>query len=282
VLRFGGWLQATSLLILAQSQLDKILLGGFVALAPVGEYELGWRGAFAVTLPPFFFLGALLPALARRESGADDASRRALYGRVMDPYFLLVVLFAAGTFALAPDLLEAWLRTPPPHATFMLRAIIVAQVGSLLTGVASTMARALERAELETRYVAVAFALHVVLSGAGLALFGWRGVPIGFAVSSMIAAVWFIARIERLIGLPALRGTARALGPALLAGVVAGALGLLAVRLLPGSPAGRAHGLLASACGGAVYAAAFGALLTFVWRERGRAMWRLVQHVAHP
>src|SRR5262249_8093964 len=160
---------------------DKLILAWFVALAPVGFYELGWRGAYAISLVPLFFLAALLPAATHLGAGAGTAAQQALYRRIVGPYVLLVTVLGVAGIALAPSVLEAWLRNPSPDAVFMLRFILVAQLANLWTGAASTMTRVTERAHVDSQYLALALVLHLVLSTLGLVLFGWRGVLYGFA-----------------------------------------------------------------------------------------------------
>jgi len=282
VLRFGGWLQATSLLALAQAQLDKFILGWFVALAPVGVYELAWRGAYAVALGPQFFLSAVLPAATQLGAAADEETRRAVYRRILEPYVLAVGMLTAGVFALAPAILEAWLRTPPPYSTFVLRTVILAQAANLFTGAASTMTRVIERAAVETRYLATALVLHAICSAAGLLAFGWRGVPVGYLVSSVLAAAWFSGRAERLLGLRPLAESVRAFLPALVAGLPAAALAMCVPLLFSGMPAGRVRGLLETGVGSVVFLAAFGGILGLAFRARTVELLRRTRALVQP
>ncbi len=274
VVRFGGWLQLTSLLALVQTQLDKLILAWFVALAPVGMYELGWRGAYAISLAPMFFLAALLPAATHLGVGASGAAHQNLYRRIVGPYLLFVTVLTAAGIALAPPLLETWLRAPSPDAVFMLRLVLVAQLANLWTGAASTMARVIERAHFESQYLGLAVGLHVGLAALGLALLGWRGVLYGFALSACLGAAWFIARVDRALGLKPLAETARALAPALACSLPAVAAALAVARGMPAATPGRAHGVLVLGLGGAAFALVFAAVLGLGFRAYAASLWQ--------
>jgi O-antigen/teichoic acid export membrane protein len=279
VLTLGAWLQLTSIIALGQVQLDKFLLGLGVALGPVGTYEIGMRAAFLASLLPMFFLSALMPAATVIEARGESQARVELYRRGLEPYLLLVLLLTGGVVALAPALLEAWLRTPPESAVFMLRAIALAQCASLCTGIATTAVRAANQAQRESLYLGVALALHLTLSLIGMRLFGWQGILYGFVLAAAVSAAWFVAGVERWLGLKPLVTTLRAALPAVIASACAAATGTLASRLVAGMVAGRTRGLAGFAVGAIAFGVTAGAVLAVgfpsTWRrlqERARVV----------
>jgi O-antigen/teichoic acid export membrane protein len=254
VLGLGSWIQLISLFALAQNNLDKLLLGALVTLARVGEYEIAWRASYLAYLLPIFFLSALLPAAAAREATHGPEARNAFYRRALEPYLWCVIALTTLLIALAPALLEAWIGRAPEGAIFMLRCVAVAQAGSLATGIASTAARAGDRAGLESAYVGLAVLLHLALSYAGFLAWGWPGIPAGFAVAAVACGAGFVARVDRWLGLRPLAETVRIALPAL--GVCSAAgLAAMAIASIPfGLAAGRANGLLHLAAGGMTFA----------------------------
>ena len=281
VLTLGAWLQLSTLLALIQVNLDKFLLGLGVALGPVGTYEIGMRATFLASLMPMFFLSALMPAATTVEARGDSQSRVAFYRRGLEPYLLLVLLLTGFVIALAPALLEAWLGAPPESAVFMLRAIALAQCASLCTGIASTTVRAAEQVYREGPYLGVAVALHFTLSVIGMRLWGWQGILLGFVVAATVSAAWFIAGIERWLGLRPLAETFRAAAPPAVASVCGGVGAALAWGALASMPVGRARGLGGLALGALVFGVIAFAVLALAfpaaWRGFRDRAWALVR-----
>ena len=272
VLGLSSWLQLTSLFALAQNNLDKFLLGALVSLARVGDYEIAWRASYFAYLLPIFFLSALLPAAAAREATHGLEARLALYRRALEPYLWCVLGLTGLLIALAPSLLEAWIGHAPPGAVFMLRCVAIAQAASLGTGIASTAARAGDRAGLESAYVGMAVLLHLGLSYAGWRAWGWPGIPIGFAAAAVLSAVWFVARVDRWLGVVPLAESLRTALPAFGVSAVAG-LAATAVAAAPfGVAPGRAHGLIALIAAGGAYVLVGWIVVVTLFPWQGRAL----------
>ncbi len=266
MLVLGGWVQLNGLFGLVQANVDKVLLGALVALAPVAGYELGARITYAAFLPAVLFLGALLPAFSRESSAGEPARLVPLYRAALDPAFAMSFAVTGALIALAPWLLRAWLGTPPDNGAFFLGMLALTQLGNLLTGVSSTVARAGGVAHLETRFAVLGTGLHIGLALVGLQLFGVRGLLLGTVIGSLAAAVWFILRIETFLGIARSRAALVAMRPYLGAAGLAGVAGFLVASLL--SPVSAHTSAWPGLVGGGVsYALLFGLYLRAAHRQ---------------
>ena len=285
LLALGGWVQLSALLGLVHGQVDKFYLGTRIALAPVASYELGARIGQAAVMLPILFLGALLPAAARFESSVGREARLPLYRAALPPHYLLSFGLIGALVGLAPALLEAWLGTPPPGATWMLRGLAVSYGLSLAGGVASTLVRSAGAMRIEIIYVVVLAVLHVVLSWFGLLVAGAPGVVLGNVVGSLIAVVWFIRQVESWLGADPLRESLRAAAPALVAATAAGgaaALSLEAVAKFGGLAPGQARGAATLAAGGVTYGLVFVAVLATAFRPAWVGLRARVRSILQP
>jgi O-antigen/teichoic acid export membrane protein len=272
VIRAGTWLQASSVLVLLQQNVDKILLGTLVALAPVAAYEIAFRVSSVGLLFPVYFLGALLPVIARQQVVVGDSARLSFYRASLAPYLSLSLATGGVLFALAPFVLEAWLAVPPEGSVFMLRCLIVAGMANLATGIASTVVRATDRMDIEVIYLISLVVLHLLLSFAGFRLVGWPGILYGLVLAGVVTALGFVTRVEAWLGVRPLSETVPAIVPGLFATVVAGLAAAGMTLLFEGLPQGRARGGLATAAGGLAYAIAFAGVLAVAFPVTFRSL----------
>ncbi len=181
----------------------------------------------------------------------------------MAPYLSITLPLVIAPCVLARPLFQAWLGAPRPDAELGLRLLLPAAGLTLLTGVATSIARAAGQPKLEAIYGVLALVLHVPLSILGIVRLGWAGAPLGGLVAVALATVWFLLAVQRGFGMrasfDALHGIGRFGLPAL-----AGAAGaLLAMHALPAGT-GRGPALAQLAAGGMAFVTADGlALLVF-------------------
>ncbi len=271
-LRIGGMVQLSGLFGLVQAQIDKVILGTLVALTPVAAYELGYRVTTAALLAPSMLLSALLPAASRHEAEAGRSGRTPFYRAALVPYFALCFGLSGFLIALAPALLEAWLGRAPDGAVLFLQALVLAQLGSLIGGISSTMVRSGGALSIELEYAIVGTAMHIGLSLVGLRWLGPQGVVLGTAVGSLLGGSWFVFRVERWLDGEALGAALKAALPMTIAAAVAGVLAFLASSALPGLEPGRGRGLAMLGVGAATFVLVDGAILLFGFPATGREL----------
>ena len=265
LLRLGGWVQVNALLALLQANADKFILGTLVALAPVGAYELGARVTMAAMIAPVIFVGSLLPEFSRSVADRPGRTIGPLYVAALDPHFALTLGLAGVLVALAPWILAAWLGAPPANATACLVALAIAQAGYTFTGVASAVVRARGDLRLEFLYAIAGTSLHVALSIVGLRVAGIPGLLAGTAVSSVLATIWYVQRVDRSLDLPANGRVWRHAWPFIAAATAAGVAAFLAASAI--HPARLGHGAWRGViAGGLAYVLCFAGTLRFAFR----------------
>lgn len=238
LLALGGWVQVNSMFGLLQAHVDKFILGALLSLAPVASYELGARITIAAMIPPVIFIGSLLPAFARTDGDGRSGVSAALYARALDPHFAMTLGLAGALVGLAPWILGAWLRQPPEGAGLCLVALAVAQAGHVFTGVTSTVVRARGDLWLEFVYAVLGTGLHVALAILGLSSRGLPGLLVGTAASSVIAALWYVRRVESTLEVAAADRALRRAVPFVAAAGLAGVAAFIAAGAVHPARAG--------------------------------------------
>jgi O-antigen/teichoic acid export membrane protein len=271
LVRLGSWVQAGSLFALVQQHVDKIILGILVALAPVGAYDVGARVVAVAFLPASFFLSALMPALAQRETAGNSETRLDVYRRALPPYAAMILPSGGALVILAHPLLASWLGSPPEGAVFSLQCLAITNTVIMLTGIASATVRAGERVDFEAGYGALGAVLHVILSLVGLMWWGWTGVLYGSLASAICAAIFFLARVERWLGGRSLLESARAMTPSLIALAPAVVLAGLVIGPIPG-PVGRPSSLASLSVGLVVFLTVYFLILATLFRDIWRSL----------
>jgi O-antigen/teichoic acid export membrane protein len=268
-LRFGGPVQLTNTLGTVHTQVDKLFLSRFVALAAVTSFELGSRIAVSVTGLPQLLLLPVMPETAALHAAAQSQRLRELYERASRYYLTGVAIAIAPVLAAGSRIYEVWLGAGHQEAALALRALTAAASASLMTGLATTMGRGVARPDLEARLGIVCVSLHVGLSIVLVQRLGMVGALIAIAVANLVFMLGFLGAFARLMHWPLLAGVLRPLGIPLLAIALGSLAGAGVDRLLP---AGR--GLWAWLGLGAVAGAACLSTLAVVlvtgffhWRE---------------
>ncbi len=232
--RFSAALQVISLGVLCQYQLPKFALARWAGLASVGEFELGYRVAFAAWSLPSLLLPPLLPALSQLTSQGHWDSAWALYKRA-GRYLLIVALpIAAMLAALSGALYGAWLGRGHAAASLALTAIASLLGINVLTSAGCLFGRAIGRPWMEARYHLLSLALHVPLLMVLVPRFGLAGGLAAMLVSGSVATLqylWVFHRtlersgrdfVLRIAGAPALVALAGGAAAWLVCSAVAG------------------------------------------------------------
>lgn len=266
---FGGPLQITNGLSVANLHVDKFLLSRWVALAAVTPYELGARVASAAVTFPQLLLLAVLPAVAELHARGEDGGIRALYVRGNRYVLVATGAVVAALFAAADRLFLAWLGPGLETAAFLLRGLTLALGCAMLAGMASTVARGIGRTDIEAWFHVVSLSVHVSLSLWLLPLIGIRGTVIAVVTGNVAGAIVLLLLLAR---------TLRWSWPDLLAGqnlvpvLATGAgvlVGWLAHRLLPGGSGLAAWAGVVGVAGVAAFGVLAVVLITryVAWRE---------------
>lgn len=254
LLRFGGPLQVAAIAGIVHQNVDKLLLAATVGLASVAPYELGFRISNAVATLPLPFLGAFVPAATHRDARTGGADRAALYRRVLEPWIFVLAPMCVFVAQLSGLIVQAWLGRTMPDAALACSLVIVTAGVTLVTGIATSMARAGGRPGLEMTYGLVTLALHVPLSVIGIRFMGWTGTLAGGLVATLLGTTLFLAQAERWLEAGPPGVTAAMVARACVPAGAAAAATALAVRAV-GAGVGRPGALRALLVGGTVFVA---------------------------
>lgn len=225
VLEFGGPVQLSNGFAVTHQQVDKALLARMVALAAVAPYELGMRVASAAASFPQFIIIAIHPTAAALHARADFTGLSALYLRSTRWVLVASTLLCAALVAAAAPLFVAWLGAPTPEAALALQGIALATFAASPAGTTSTFSRACGRPMLELEWSGCALAIHLLIGLLAIPVFGLRGALSALVAANLIASVWFVLRLGRVLRLPSGRILVDAFGiplVALAAGILAG------------------------------------------------------------
>lgn len=204
ILRFGGWMFLSSVLLYLSTNLDRLMLGRFVSLGTVGIYGLA-RGIADV---PGLLAGRLsyqllLPLVsARRREGGIETIREVAPARLL---FVLVCALGLGTALAWPDWAIRVMFDPRYHAAeWMLLLLLPGAWFTVLGNLNEAVVLGSSRADLNTlanlaRLVALLIGLPL-----GYWMFQFPGA-IGAIVLGEIARYGMLATLQMRLGVSFLR-----------------------------------------------------------------------------
>ncbi|HYR52876.1 MAG TPA: polysaccharide biosynthesis C-terminal domain-containing protein [Candidatus Dormibacteraeota bacterium] len=199
-LAFGGPMQLAGIFSALHQQIDKFLLGAFIALAAITPYELGARVAISASVFPQFLLLAVLPTAAAFHATQDRERLRELYRRgarfvLSAGAIVLAVVLGAGS-----RVFIAWLGPGHEDSAMVLRALAIGFAAALTTGMGTTLVRGIGRPDVEARFAGVVAGSHLLLSLVLIPRWGLRGALVAWIVSNAAGSVYFLARFRSLFG----------------------------------------------------------------------------------
>ena len=199
-LAFGGPMQLAGIFSAVHLQLDKFLLGAFIALAAITPYDLGARVAISASVFPQFLLLAVLPTAAAFHATQERERLRELYRRgarfvLSAGAVVLAVVLGAGS-----RVFVAWLGPGHEDSATVLRALALGFAVALTTGMGTTLVRGIGRPDVEARFAGVVAGSHLLLSLVLIPGWGLRGALVAWVVSNAAGAVYFLTRFRSLFG----------------------------------------------------------------------------------
>jgi O-antigen/teichoic acid export membrane protein len=266
-LRFSAVLQVSTILVLTQLQVDKLLIALWIGLASVTEFELGFRVANGIQSLPVLALVPLLPAFAELHAGGKYEEARSLLRKGTLNLSGWAFGIAASIIPVAPFLVRAWVGPDHGEAEILAVWLLAAYLLNLCTGVGSAAVRGAGRPGIEIAPMLVALVLHLVASRILLDRMGPIGAgPATFAALALWSFLFFI-RVSKWSGIRFFDFAISALARPTLAFLPAFGLGLLAVSQWPESLTENRISILIAAL---VTAAAGAGLYWILWRLLGR------------
>jgi O-antigen/teichoic acid export membrane protein len=243
---YGIRVQATSAAAAVNTELDRLVLGGFFGPATAGSFDLGSRLLNLLRLPPGLVLIALFPvAVAGAARGGADWLN-GFYLKATRYVTAFVAPCAAALVVCADPLVRLWLGHQVQWAAVNIAVLAPAYALNLAAGAATIVTRAEGRPGRETRYVLLSVILNLALTIPLLRLFGPLGVPIATALAVVLSTgyfFWSFHRSTRRQISPVIHAVWRPVTAAVIAGIVGG---FVAPHLPDGT--GRGDAALAVLC----------------------------------
>jgi O-antigen/teichoic acid export membrane protein len=198
---FGLWTQISMLTAVINLETDRIILGAFVSLTSVTYYELGNRLAQLSRNLPLTLLGPILPAASAIDGRKDDRQLNRIYIRATRYLALATGAIAGLLVAAGPQIVRVWMGREYPWVTAIMAALLLTYAVNNLTGVGTTVVRAVGLPHVETYYAVLAAVVNVVATIVLTPLFGLMGVIAGTLIGSVVGSVYFLWLFHKLRGL---------------------------------------------------------------------------------
>ncbi|WP_026961379.1 oligosaccharide flippase family protein [Alicyclobacillus herbarius] len=201
LLSFGGWMQLTNLANQVNMETDRILIGHFVGAGATGVYQLGNKLALMSRYLPLTMLSAMLPAISEQYATHSEHKIRSSY--IEGTRWLALVTFLVSGFLIsANDPLQVlWLGHSIPSLSFMTEALLVGYVTNNLTGVGTTILRAVGTPRLEAYYMVVGAVLNILLTVVLAPRFGVWGILWGTALGMTLSSWYFLFAFHRYLNI---------------------------------------------------------------------------------
>ena len=199
LLNFGLKVQITGLGALIGLQMNKLLIGYFLNLNLLAAYELGFKIVYSLVSLLRLLNSAVMPAAAELQAQDDRDRLQSLYRQgskylvsVVIPLGLIIILHAH-------SITVAWLGTPPPEVTRVIRFLMFAYGFNLLTAMGTSMARGMGHPEFEMQYALLMIVSNLFLSIVLMPILGLDGLLVATLVAVVLGSLYFIAQWHRFL-----------------------------------------------------------------------------------
>jgi O-antigen/teichoic acid export membrane protein len=206
---YGAWMQINALTGVINLETDRLILGTFVSVTSAAYYELGNKLASLARILPWTLLGPLLPAAAAFDGRGDNRRIDELYIRGTRYLALSTATISGFLIGAGPAILQVWMGRSYPYVTTVMIALLLGAVVNSLTGVGTTIVRAIGQPHYETYYGVLGAAVNIIATLILTPCFGLMGVVAGTVVGQVTGSIFFMWLFHRVRGLswrPALTG----------------------------------------------------------------------------
>ncbi len=266
LLSFGLRIEITRLAELTATNVNQLLLGHFVGLQAVAEFEVASRVVRLVRYLALTVTSALMPAATVLQTLGHNDKVLSLYYRSSKYLVLVTAPSMLFLVAAAPNILLAWVGPGYGQAELFLQALAVGYFVNTLTSAGTTIVRGIGRPEYETRYTVVLLIGVALLGLVLIGTLGYAGAVIATPLALIFSSLYFFVIFHRLFGDSFSRLLRVYLPPCMVGGGLAAALWLLLTAVaLPAAAAGRWPQLALLLCAWVCYTVAYAFIL---WKRK--------------
>jgi O-antigen/teichoic acid export membrane protein len=197
LLRFGGWLTATSLVAPLFSTLDRFLVGAVASATAVAYYATPYEAVVRMRVISMSFAGVLFPAFAATIS-TDRTRSELLFKRGTRGVLIALFPFALATLLFAHEILDVWVGEEfADNSTEVMQWL---SAGVLLNGLAFMPFSMLQstRPDLIAKVLAAELPFYLVGFWLGIKAYGIEGGAMVWTVRVAVDGAILYALLHRL------------------------------------------------------------------------------------
>ncbi|MFA6217695.1 MAG: flippase [Candidatus Omnitrophota bacterium] len=192
LMKFGWKMQITSVAGWMLNNLDKIFLGYFTNTAVVTLYDVAYKIRNFSREPITSYLSTVTPVASEMHAKEDLSALKSFYMQYNK--YLLIILFPIVGFILSnsANLIKLWVGSSFEVSIVILNILMIGNILNLLTGCGTSIARGINRPEIEAKYTALMTFLTIILGYFLTKYYGIKGIAWGSSISLGIPSVLFI------------------------------------------------------------------------------------------
>lgn len=221
IVRFGGTVQVLSFFAIILNSIEKAIAAPLIGLQATGLLDIGKKLPGMGSLLPTSFTSSFLPAASYLHGGLEGTSEQKdtlakLYLKGARYMNLSAGYISAFLVTLPAPILFVWLGKEFPGAALIMVLFGVAGQIHVMTAPGTEMLKGFGRPREEFRYCLPNVALLCLLVPASRWVEGaWttRGITVAVALSTVLAAIYFIRHANRLLSIPSERYIRRVVLP---------------------------------------------------------------------
>jgi O-antigen/teichoic acid export membrane protein len=199
VLQFGAMVQLARISGIASIYADRVLIGHFLGLVALTQYQLGYTVVTAMRGTVLMLASAVMPATSDLAARNDRSNLQELYRRGTKYMVLVTLGITSVIITLAPKIIRVWLGRDDPVVAMIVCFLAVGQVAHVLTGLGTSMCEGLGSLSLAVRFGIGLTLLQIVLGVLAVRYFGLIGLLFSTAIVLNATSILFLYKFQQVI-----------------------------------------------------------------------------------
>jgi O-antigen/teichoic acid export membrane protein len=206
MLKYGAQLQVSSLLYIVVIRTESPIISSILGSSAVGYYRLANSLAGLSRDIPSLLLSALIPTATMLHAGERREELQRLYERANTYLAFFAFSVAAFFFCFSESLLRLWLNSEDYLASALpMRLMIIGFCANILTGVCTSIARAMGQTRQEMIINLTIVLLHLSLNIGLLHWIGLNGIGVATAAVLTPMSILLMTRLSAQFGFSLLK-----------------------------------------------------------------------------
>ncbi len=201
MLKYGSQLQVSSLLYVVVIRTESPIISSMLGTVAVGYYRLANGLAGLSRDIPSLLLSALIPTATMLHASERKAELQHLYTQANTYLTFCAISIAGFFFCFAESLLRMWLNSDEfLQAALPMRLMIIGFCANILTGVCTSLARAIGQAKQEMLINLAISVMHILLNIGLLYQVGMNAIGLATALVLVPMSALLIGQLSRYFG----------------------------------------------------------------------------------